>query len=148
MFIQINFGWPKIVLIIFQNLVFVFFRILRFIRTYCLFQRFWRSGLSSYCVARGGPNLLKFLYDNLTLIYVRFLVIGKIFRPPTSFWARSKGKMERFFLNIFKMVNLNEIFYVMKVVGKIQLGISFIGRIVNFHFRPILEFSDSRFWSY
>jgi hypothetical protein len=44
------------------------------------------------------------------------------------------------FQNIFlEMVNLYEIFYVMKVVGKIYLGISFIGRIINFHFRPFLE---------
>jgi hypothetical protein len=33
-----------------------------------------------------------------------------------------------------------EIFYVMKIVGKIHLDISFIGRIDNFHFGPILEF--------
>jgi hypothetical protein len=41
----------------------------------------------------------------------------------------------------FKMVNLNEIFYVMKVIGKIHSGIFLVGRIVNFHFRTNLEFS-------
>jgi hypothetical protein len=30
----------------------------------------------------------------------------------------------------------------MKVIGKIHLGISFIGRIVNFHFHLFLDFSD------
>jgi hypothetical protein len=46
------------------------------------------------------------------------------------------------------MVNLDEIFYVTKVVGKIFLGVFLIVRIVNFHFNPILEFSDSWFGSY
>jgi hypothetical protein len=39
---------------------------------------------------------------------------------------------------------LYEIFYVMNVVGKIQWGIFFISRIVNFHFRPFLEFRKFR----
>jgi hypothetical protein len=37
---------------------------------------------------------------------------------------------------------LYEIFYVMKVVGKIRVAIFHIGRIVDFHFRLFLEFSD------
>jgi hypothetical protein len=34
------------------------------------------------------------------------------------------------------------VFYVMKVVGKIHLDVFVIGRIANFHFHPILEFSN------
>jgi hypothetical protein len=73
------------------------------------------------------------------------LVIGKFFRPPAFFLRAAKRKFEATFHNFFDVVNLNEIFYVMKVIGKIHLGVFIIGRIVNFHFRPILEFSDSRF---
>jgi hypothetical protein len=40
------------------------------------------------------------------------------------------------------VVNFNEIFYVTKVIKKIQLDAFVIGRIVNFYFHQILEFSD------
>jgi hypothetical protein len=56
------------------------------------------------------------------------------------FWNVEK-KNGAVFQNIFEMVNLNEIFDVMKAVGKIHLGISFIDIIVSFHFHPLLEFS-------
>jgi hypothetical protein len=55
------------------------------------------------------------------------------------------------FRNFFEMVNLHEIFYVTKVIGKIHLDVLLIGRIVNFHFHPILEFSDEsmlRYWRF
>jgi hypothetical protein len=74
-------------------------------------------------------------------------VIGKTFRQPAFFLRAAKRKIEATFHNFFDVVNLYEIFYVMKVVGKIHWGVFVIGRIVNFHFRPILEFFDSRFWS-
>jgi hypothetical protein len=76
------------------------------------------------------------------------LVIGKIFRPPAFFLRAAKRKIKVIFHNFFDAVNLKEIFYVMKVIGKIHWSVFVIGRIVDFHFRPILEFSDLRFWSY
>jgi hypothetical protein len=71
----------------------------------------------------------------------------KIF-PTAGVFLRAKRKIEADFLYFFDVINLNEIFYVMKVIGKIHLGVFVIGRIINFHFRPIFEFSDSRFWRY
>ncbi len=59
-----------------------------------------------------------------------------------------KKKIKGIFNIFFDMVNLNEMFYVMKVIGKIHSGIFVVGRIVNFHFRTNLEFSDFRFWRY
>jgi hypothetical protein len=69
--------------------------------------------------------------------------------PATGGFTGAKNrKNEAVFRNFFKMVNMYEIFYVMKVVGKILWGILLIGRIVYFNFHPFLEFSDSRFGSY
>jgi hypothetical protein len=65
------------------------------------------------------------------------------FSPTGGFSGAENRKNEAVFRE-FEMVNLDEIFYVMKVVGKILRGVFLISRIVNFHFRPILEFSD--FW--
>jgi hypothetical protein len=102
-------------------------------------------GLSLNSEACGGQIFLKFLHNNLTPIYVNsVLVIGKF---PTNgvFLRAAKRKIEAIFHDFFDVVNLNEIFYVMKVIGKIHWGVFVIGRIVYFHFRPILEFSDLRF---
>jgi hypothetical protein len=74
-------------------------------------------------------------------------VIAKIFRPASVFLERWKEEMTRFFEIISKWSNWTK-FYVMKVIGKIHLGIFLIGSIVNFHVHPILEFSDSRFARY
>jgi hypothetical protein len=69
--------------------------------------------------------------------------------PATGGFLRAENrKNEAVFREFFEMVNLYEIFYVMKVVGKILVGVFLIGRIVNFHFHQFLEFSDSRFESY
>jgi hypothetical protein len=65
----------------------------------------------------------------------KFQIIG-------AFFGAVKRKNGAGFQFLFEMVNLNEIFYVMKVVGKIHLGVLLIDRIVNFHFHSILEFSD------
>jgi hypothetical protein len=69
--------------------------------------------------------------------------------PATGDFPEAENrKNEAVFREFFEMVNLYEIFYATKVVGKSPRGIFLIGRIINFHFRPILEFSDSRFGSY
>ncbi len=69
--------------------------------------------------------------------------------PATGGFPGAKNrKNEAVFREFFKMVNLDEIFYVMKVVGKILRSVFLIGRIVDFHFGPILEFYDFRFGSY
>ncbi len=70
------------------------------------------------------------------------------FSATGGFSGAENRKNEAVFREFFEMVNLDEIFYVMKVVGKILVGVFLISRIVNFHFRPILEFSDFRFGSY
>jgi hypothetical protein len=69
--------------------------------------------------------------------------------PITGGFLRAENKKNEAVLGeFFEMVNSYEIFYVMKVVGKILWGISLIGRIVNFYLHQVLEFSDSRFGSY
>jgi hypothetical protein len=65
-----------------------------------------------------------------------FLVIGNIFRPPEFFLRAANRKNEAVFRDFFEMVNLNEFFYVTKVIEKILWGVFLIGRIVNFHFHP------------
>ncbi len=72
----------------------------------------------------------------------------EIFPATGGFSGAENRKNEAVFREFFEMINLDEIFYVMKVVGKILWGVFLIGRIVSFHFHPILEFSDSRFGSY
>jgi hypothetical protein len=65
--------------------------------------------------------------------------------PITGGFLRAENKKNKAVLReFFEMVNLYEIFYVMKVVGKILWGISLIGRIVNFYFHQFLEFSAVR----
>jgi hypothetical protein len=102
---------------------------------YCLSEKEWQSGLSLCCEARGGSILLKFLHNNLALICINFLTISGFFRA-------AKRKNKAVFRISLKMANLYEIFYIMKVIGKIHLGYFLNGRTVNFHFRLILEFSD------
>ncbi len=69
--------------------------------------------------------------------------------PATGGFSGAENmKNETVFREFFEMVNLDEIFYVTKVVAKILRGIFLIDRIVNFNFRLILEFSDFRFGSY
>ncbi len=98
--------------------------------------------------------IIRFLWIFYTIIwYLYAFIFGdcKIFPITGGFSGAAKRRNDEVFRNIFKMVNLNEIFYVMKVVGKIHLGISFIFRIVNYHFHPILEFSDLwilRYWRF
>ncbi len=70
------------------------------------------------------------------------------FSATGGFSGAENRKNEAAFREFFEMVNLDEIFYVMKVVGKILVGVFLISRIVNFHFRPILELFDFRFGSY
>jgi hypothetical protein len=72
----------------------------------------------------------------------------KNFSATGGFSGAENRKNEAVFREFFEMVNLDEIFYVTKVVGKILRGVFLIDRIVNFHFRPILEFSDFRSGSY
>jgi hypothetical protein len=98
-------------------------------------------GLSSNSETRGGQIFLKILPGNLTSICNHFCQLKK-FSGHRWFFKSGKKKKWGGFLIFFGMVNLYEIFYVMKVVGKIYLGIYFIGWIVNFHFHPILKFSD------
>jgi hypothetical protein len=63
--------------------------------------------------------------------------------PITEDFSRAKKMKNKAVVRNFETsVNLYEIFYVMKVIGKISVGIFHIGRIVNFHFRLFLEFSD------
>ncbi len=70
------------------------------------------------------------------------LATWKNFPITEDFYKAMKRKNKAFFRNFETSVNLYEIFHVMKVVGKILLGIFHIDRIVNFHFRLFLEFSD------
>jgi hypothetical protein len=64
--------------------------------------------------------------------------------PATGGFTGAKNrKNEAVFREFFEMVNLYEIFYVMKVVGKILWGVFLIGRIVYFNFHPFLNFPIS-----
>ncbi len=81
-------------------------------------------------------------------LYVFDFAHHKIFPATGGFLRAENRKNQAVFREFFEMVNLYEIFYVMKVVGKILRGIFLIGGIVNFHFHQFLEFSDSRFGSY
>jgi hypothetical protein len=115
--------------------------------SYCLFQRFWPSDLSLNSEARGGPIFLKFLHI-IWHLYTFNFGDWKNFPTAVVFLRAAKRKIEATFHNFFDVVNLYEIFYVMKFIEKIHLGVFVIGNIVYFHFRPILEFSDPRFWRY
>ncbi len=75
-------------------------------------------------------------------LYVFILATWKNFPITEDFSRAKKRKNKAVFRNFETSVNLYEIFYVMKVVGKISVGIFHIGRIVYFHFRLFLEFSD------
>jgi hypothetical protein len=77
-----------------------------------------------------------------------FLQLGKKFPITWDFPRAEKRENEAVFLTLQKTVNLYEIFYVMKVMGKILWGVFLIGRIVNFNFHLFLEFSDFRFERY
>jgi hypothetical protein len=68
----------------------------------------------------------------------------KKFPATGCFSGAENRKNEAVFREFFEMVNLDEIFYVTKVVGKILRGLFLIGRIVNFHFHQFLKFSDFR----
>ncbi len=57
---------------------------------YCLFQRFWQSGLSSYSEARGGPILLNFLHNNLALTCIQFCHLKPKFYWPRAFSLKRK----------------------------------------------------------
>ncbi len=80
--------------------------------------------------------------------YVFILATWKNFPITEDFSTAKKRKNKAVFRNFETSVNLYEIFYVMKVVGKIRVGIFHIDRTVDFHFHPLLEFSDFRFGSY
>jgi hypothetical protein len=62
----------------------------------------------------------------------------KNFPATGGFLGAANRKNEAAFSDFFEMVNLYEISYVTKVVGKIRRGVFLIGRIVNFHFHLIL----------
>ncbi len=84
--------------------------------------------------------VFRFSWNFNTIIWPQYVIDFchlENFRPPAVFRERKKRKMRRFFIIFFEMVNLYEIFYVMKVVGKILWGVFLIR-----------EFSDSRFGSY
>jgi hypothetical protein len=70
------------------------------------------------------------------------LATWKNFPITEDFFRAKKQKNKAVFQNFETSVNLYEIFYVMKVAGKIRVAISHIGRIVYFHFRLFLEFFD------
>jgi hypothetical protein len=73
---------------------------------------------------------------------VFILATWKIFPITEDFSRAKKRKNKAVFQNFETSVNLYEIFYVMKVVGKIRVAIFHIGRIIYFHFRLFLEFFD------
>jgi hypothetical protein len=81
-------------------------------------------------------------------LYVFILATWKNFPITEDFSTAKNRKNKAVFRNFETSVNLYEIFYVMKVVEKIRVGIFHIGRTVNFRFHPLLEFSDFRFGSY
>ncbi len=66
------------------------------------------------------------LYTIIWYLYAFIFGDCKIFPTTGGFSGAVKRRNDEVFRNIFKMVNLDEIFYVMKVFGKIHLGISFI----------------------
>ncbi len=78
-------------------------------------------------------------------LYVFFFATWKNFPITGDFPRVEKRENEAVFLTLQKTVNLYEIFYVMKVMGKILWGVFLIGRIVNFNFHTFLEFFDFRF---
>ncbi len=98
--------------------------------------------------------VVRFYWNFNTMIwhlYVFILATWKNF-PITEYFSRAKKRKNKaIFRNFETSVNLYEIFYVMKVVGKIRVAIFHIGRIVYFHFRLFLEFSDYwmlRYWRF
>jgi hypothetical protein len=70
-------------------------------------------------------------------LYVFDFAHPQNFPATGSFSGAENSKNEAVFREFFEIVNLDEIFYVTKVVGKILRGVFLIGRIVNFHFRLI-----------
>ncbi len=86
-------------------------------------------------------------WSDFTEILTRWSVVfilatWKIFPITEDVSRAKKRKNKAVFRNFETSVNLYEIFHVMKVVGKIRVAIFHIGRIVYFHFRLFLEFSD------
>jgi hypothetical protein len=122
-------------------------RLCFFITFYCPFQRCWQSGLSSYSEARGGPICLKFWHSNLALISIHFWWLEK-FSDHRRFFESGKKKKWGDFSEFFRCGQLERIFLCYVSYRKNPFVHFVIGRIVNFHFRPILEFSDSWFWRY
>ncbi len=85
--------------------------------TYLILYHFslnWRLCLSSNSEARGGPIFLKFLHNNLALIYIQFCPLENFSGHQRFFRSGIKKKWVTFF-NFLKMVNLNEIFYIMLI---------------------------------
>ncbi len=70
------------------------------------------------------------------------LATWKNFSITEDFSRAKTRKNKAVFRNFETSVHLYEIFYVMKVVGKIRVTIFHTGRVVDFHFRLFLEFSD------
>jgi hypothetical protein len=86
-----------------------------------------------------------FFWNSYTIIWHLYALIfadWKFFLTISGFFRAAKRKNKAVFRISLKMANLYEIFYVMKVIGKIYLGYFLNGRTVNFHLRLILEFSD------
>jgi hypothetical protein len=68
---------------------------MRLLFNYCLFLTFWQSGWSSNSEARGGPNFLKFLHNDLARIHTHIhsiLAIKKNSNHRRFFWSGVKKK--------------------------------------------------------
>jgi hypothetical protein len=92
--------------------------------------------------------VVRFYWNFNTMIwhlYVFILATWKNFPITENFSTAKKRKNKAIFRNFETSVNLFEIFYVMKVVGKIRIRVAIfhIGRTVNFHFHPLLNFPTS-----
>jgi hypothetical protein len=154
------------------------------VNKYCRIQRNWRLGLSLSSKARCGRIFLKFLHNNLALIYIHFCQLENFSDQRRFFWNVEKkkwssfleylrnGQLERNFLcyesyrknlfgcftysgvqsinNVYDIVNKVENVCVYQYIfNLIDIGVyvvyalySSIGKTVNFHFHPLLEFSD------
>ncbi len=100
------------------------------------------SRVWAYVVKRVVARFCWNFYTIIWHLYALIFADWKFFLTISGFFRAAKRKNKAVFRISLKMANFNEIFYVMKFIGKIHLGYFLNGRIVIFHFRLILEFSD------
>jgi hypothetical protein len=108
---------------------------------YCRIQRNWRLGLSLCSEARCGQIFLKFLHNNLALIYINFCHLEKFSDHRGFFWNVEKKKWSGF-LEYFRNSQLERNFLCYESCRKNLFGCFTywdIGDLKNLYFLEISQ---------